>query len=374
VTRRDAPSAALSVPCEQSCQNDPQDARRRASREARYWLRRGLWKVTSLDRLSHCGRHLTADYTRVHIKDGSAYYVDVQTCGSIWACPVCSARIRQRRAGEIEAAVLAHLENGGSVGFLTMTFPHSADDDLRDMLGTLLGCWKKVQQRQGYRAAKERLGLLGFIRSTEITYGRWHGWHPHLHNLLFAEGEVTAEQWAELRDLISESWANVVTKAGRDRPGEEVGVTLAQVRTAEIGGYLAKVQDHYGNESSIGREMARSDVKKGRKRSRTPFELAEQAQYGVAPELPLWHTYEKATKGKRAIEWSRGLKARFDVEEVEDEALAQADVDGVAVTTVTKQQYRLVVQDGAESHLLDLAEEGGGPAVHAFLARLVKEA
>jgi hypothetical protein len=370
VTRRNAPdraaTAALSVPCEQSCRED----RRRASREARYWLRRGLWKVTSLTRLAHCGRYLTTDYTRVHVKDGTAYYVDVQTCGSIWSCPVCSARIRQRRAAEIESACLAHLTSGGSIGFLTTTFPHSRSDDLADMLRTLLKCWEKVQQRTAYRTAKGNLRLFGFIRSTEITYGTWNGWHPHLHLLLFAEGDVTPAQWAQLRDLISDIWADVVTKAGRDRPGEKVGVTLAPVKTAEVGTYLAKVQDHYGNESSIGREMARGDVKKGRKRSRTPFELLEQAIHGVAPELPLWHTYEQATKGKRAIEWSRGLKARFEVEDVEDEALAQADVDGAAVTTITKQQYALVVQDGAEAHVLDLAEAGGGPAVHAFLSRL----
>jgi hypothetical protein len=358
--------AALSVPCEQSCRED----RRRASRETRYWLRRGAWKVTSLARLAHCGRYLTADYTRVHVKDGSAYYVDVQTCGSIWACPVCSARIRQRRAQEIEAACLSHLTAGGSIGFLTLTFPHSSGDDLAQLLKVLLDCWKKVQQRTSYRTRKDVLRLFGFIRSTEITYGRWNGWHPHLHLLLFAEGEVTPAEWASLRDLVSEVWAEVVVKAGRDRPGEEVGVTLAPVRTAEVGTYLAKVQDHYGNESSIGREMARGDVKKGRKKSRTPFELLEQAVYGVVPELPLWHDYEQATKGRRAIEWSRGLKARFAVEDLEDEDLAKADVDGAAVTTITKQQYALVVADGAEAHVLDLAEEGGGPAVHAFLARL----
>ena len=368
--RRGPPGPPVSVPCEISWQRPPDPARRRAAREARYWLRRGLWRVTSLPRVAHCGRFLTGDVTRVHVKAGSAYYCDVQTCGSVWSCPVCAARIRQRRAGEIETACVSHLGAGGSIGFLTLTFPHTRDDDLAEMLRVLARCWERVQQRRGYRARKDALRLFGFIRATEVTYGGWHGWHPHLHLLLFAEGTVTADDWAQLRGWLSDAWAEVVVKAGRDRPGEAVGVTLAPVRTAEVGAYLAKVQDHYGAESSIGREMARSDAKRGRKRSRTPFELLEQAVLGVVPELPLWHTYEAATKGRHAIDWSRGLKARFAVEDVDDEDLAQVDVDGEAVATLDAREYALIVQDGAEAHVLDLAEDGGGAAVHAFLSRL----
>jgi hypothetical protein len=300
----------------------------------------------------------------------------VQTCGSVWACPVCSATIRQRRAQEIEAAALSTISAGGSAGFLTATLPHERDDLLTDSLGTGLKAWRKVQQNRSYREAVADLGLLGSIRATEVTYGSWHGWHPHNHLLMLSEKATTPDDWSQLRDVASSAWGSAVEGLGRKRPGEDVGLTLAPVRaergTKTVAAYLAKVQDHYGDTSTIGKEMARSDLKKGRKRSRTPFELAEQAVAGVVPELPLWWEYERATKGRRAMEWSRGLKARFALDEVEDEDLVKAEVDGEQIACVTAGQYRLLVQRKDETHLLDLAEDGGGPAVHAFLSGLIR--
>jgi len=256
------------------------------------------------------------------------------------------------------------------MSFSTLTLAHERSDDLADLLKVVQACWKRVQQNGTYRRLCEELGIFGRIRATEVTYGDWHGWHPHLHLLIFAERDLSDEDWKRLRDAISDAWCAAVVRAGRKSPGAEVGVTLAKVHRAEVGTYLAKVQDHYGNESSVGREMARGDMKSGRKRSRTPFELAEGAAQGVMPDLALWWDYESATKGRRAIEWSRGLKARFDVAEVDDEDLAAADVDGDRVAWVDGAQWGLLVRRGQETHVLDLVEQGGQPAAHAFLAGL----
>jgi hypothetical protein len=321
--------------------------------------------------LAYCGRYLVGDFTRVHIKDGSAYYCDVQTCGSIWCCPVDAARIRQRRSLEIEAAAVQHLAGEGSLGFMTGTLPHQRGDALADSLGDCMAAWKWMQQHRAWRDLRGDIGLVGQIRATEVTFGAWHGWHPHHHLALFAAGGV---EWDQVRDVVAPLWGDAVERLGRKRPGDQVGLTLAGVELVkdgqEIARYLGKLQDHYGEASTLGREMSRSDLKKGRKRSRTPFEIAAVAVQGVVPELPLWWEYEQATKGRRAMEWSRGLKARFDVEDLADDDLAKADVDGESLGIVTAPEYALLVRSRQETHLLDLAEEGGGAAVHAFLAGL----
>jgi len=313
---------------------------------------------------------LTSDYTRVHAKDGSAYFCDVQTCASVWACPVCAAVIRQRRAVEVERIAQEHLAAGLSIGFLTVTFPHRNGEPLDDLLALLTRCWARLQQRRRYRNATAALDLLGFIRATEVTYGRWNGWHPHLHNLLFFDQAVTDEALETLRDVISECWADIVEKQGRKRPGEEVGVTLVPVLSAGVGGYVAKVQDQYGVKRSIGREMQRFDAKKGRKQSRTPFELLEDAVEGVAAELTLWWEWEAATKGRRALAISTALRERYDVEDQADEDLAAAAVDGEALGTVSARSYGLLVKARSETHFLDLVEDGGWSAAHAFLTSL----
>lgn len=327
-----------------------------------------------MPRLAHCGRFLTADYTRVHAKDGTAYYCDVQTCGSVWVCPVCSATIRQRRSVEVERVAVEHLASGGSLGFMTVTFAHERSDDLSDLLPLLMKCWERVQQRRGYRALADRLGLVGFVRATEVTYGAWHGWHPHLHMLLFSDLALTAEDWEELRVLVSSAWADVVVKKGRKRPDADRGVTLAPVyalegSAASVGKYLTKVQDAYG----VGKEMTRGDLKKGRKNGRTPFELAESAVAGCVPELPLWWEYERATKGKAAITMTPALRARYAVEDLDDEDLAKAVEDGEALGTVSAAEYGLLVRHGCETFLLDLAVEDGWSAVHRLLVSLVDD-
>jgi hypothetical protein len=372
----DSPAPAL------TCGNAPAEGRalgtlrtvlpNQASRTARWALRRGLWRVSKHRRLWHCGRHLHDEGggTGLRIKDGSAYFDGIQTCGSIWVCPVCAARIRQRRALEIESAAFRHLEAAGGIGFGTFTLPHQRSDDLAALLDVVQRAWRHVQQQRAVREAFERLGITGRIRSTEITYGAWHGWHPHLHLLFFADEKLTERQWAELRDILAAAWAAAVVKLGAGRPDDQHGVTLGAVYAASVGQYLAKVQDHYGESSTIGLEMARGDAKKGRKRSRTPFEVAELAVAGVFHELHLWWEYESATKGRRAIEWSRGLKARFAIDDLEDDDLAAADVDGERLAWLDDGQWVLLVRRQQETHLLDLAEEGGAPAVHAFLAGL----
>jgi len=102
--------------------------------------------------------------------------------------------------------------------------------------------------------------------------------------------------------------------------------------------------------------------------------LHHLAAQGVSFEIGLWHEYEAATFNRRAIEWSRGLKAGFNLEEFTDEELAQADVDGhVFIPAVTKAQYALLVGNKAECTFLELGEAGGGVAAHEFLLRLQNE-
>ena len=39
----------------------------------------------------------------------------LQTCGSVWVCPVCGAKVVERRRGEIQQAMAMHRACGGEV-------------------------------------------------------------------------------------------------------------------------------------------------------------------------------------------------------------------------------------------------------------------
>ena len=45
-----------------------------------------------------CGAVPIGDQVQIRAKDGAAYYAGLETCGNVWLCPVCSAKIHHRRA------------------------------------------------------------------------------------------------------------------------------------------------------------------------------------------------------------------------------------------------------------------------------------
>ncbi|TDB67152.1 hypothetical protein [Micromonospora sp. KC721] len=100
-----------------------------------------------------------------------------------------------------------------------------------------------------------------------------------------------------------------------------------------------------------------------RKTSRTPLQiLADFGTDGLAADLDLWHEYERATAGKSALRWSRGLRALLlpDVDEQTDEEIAAEEVGGDTVAYLLPHTwYRLADIPGAQSAVLDAVESDG---------------
>jgi len=75
---------------------------REQRRHVRYAQREVLWAQSSIERVRKCGRVAVQD-GGVMVRDnaGVGHYAGVATCGSIWACPVCSAKIRATRSEDV---------------------------------------------------------------------------------------------------------------------------------------------------------------------------------------------------------------------------------------------------------------------------------
>src|SRR5699024_5941954 len=78
---------------------------------------------------------------------------------------------------------------------------------------------------------------------------------------------------------------------------------------------------------SVGFEMTGSITKRGRKGSRTPWQVLEDfGKTGDLEDWEVWEEYEQASKGKRALVWSPGLKDAFGIGEKDDEDIADEEV------------------------------------------------
>uniref|UniRef100_UPI003B847021 hypothetical protein n=1 Tax=Candidatus Frankia nodulisporulans TaxID=2060052 RepID=UPI003B847021 len=84
--------------------------------------------------------------------------------------------------------------------------------------------------------------------------------------------------------------------------------------------------------------------------------------------LKLWHEYERETKGKSVIRFSKGLRGLLlpGEEEASDEDLA-ADGEGVEVGRLANWLYRRVVTLGLEAAVLRSLDTGGFAALTDLL-------
>ena len=317
---------------------------------------RFLWSWSSLDRVRACYRcrvDASGGVVASITPDGVGTVTGVQHCGSVWACPVCAPKVRQGRADEIRSGVGAHLEDGGSVEFVTLTVPHERRMRLAMSWDVVAGAWRRVVQSRAWRRWKDDYGIVGTIRAIEQTHGA-NGWHPHLHNLILFSGELSEWHREMFRSELAAEWNAAVLALGYKRPSDAHGVRWETVASIDgLASYLAEFDDG----GRVDLEVARPDLKHGRNGGRSPWQILRDARtLADKADLALWWEFEGASHGRQSITWSKGLKGLLGVDVVSDEALAEAEVEGTAVVEL---------QGGA---WLSVCRSSGG--VRSFMAAL----
>ena len=336
-------------------------------RQERYALRDGLRRWTAASRVAKCGRVRIAPDVAVKMFDGRAHYSGVLSCGSVWLCAVCAAKVATRRTMEVHEVLTAHLANGGGAEFLTLTLPHDMGDALAATRRLAADAWKRVQQGRGWMALKEAVGITGTIRTLEVTHGR-NGWHPHAHALVLTARPLSDVEREHLLTHAFAAWGAAVVKGGQ-RPPLPQHTTISAVRDAsDVAQYVTKI--------GAALEVTQGAAKTGRRAGqRTPFAiLADFLAHGDADDLALWREWEAGIKGAKQLTWSRGLKQRYNVTDVTDEALAAEEVGGVVVASLSAEEWRVVCRTSSgPCAVLEAAEQGGADAVLLVVAALVAE-
>jgi hypothetical protein len=345
--------------------------KRRARRDDRYHQRDFLHHHSTLKRLRGCGRNRIDRTTGVPVAvaEGVAHYRNVQRCGSIHACPVCAPKIRSARALEIEQALRLHLEQGGGAYFVTFTLRHRTGMALALLWTVLAASFRGLLAGRAHKDDRDAYGIVGTIRSVEVTHGA-NGWHPHLHVLVLTDAPLPRQRQVLLRREWSTRWRRLVQAEGIDAPDDAHGVVMVEVEagSAAMASYMSKVYD----EHVMGLEAARADLKRGREGNRSVWAiLGDSVATGDADDLHLWRQYERASKGRQAITWSNGLKARFAVGEITDEEHAEAEVGGEVIFTIDHLRWVTIRRRrGALAAVLRAAETAGADGVAVFLASL----
>lgn len=307
------------------------DDRRQEYRSRRWSMLRTLRSASGLRSVRSCMRPITGDgVTLTAGRSGIAHVGGVGRCASPWSCPVCSPTVRRARATEVDEGLARHLATtpgeGHAGAFLTLTFAHEREDSLAMLMDVLLAAWRRLQQTSAYRRRAKALGGVGLIKAVEVTLGQ-SGWHPHLHLVALFGRRTDEEGLAQFRTWLAAAWAAQIDSiAGRYvHPTKGVDVrALTETGTdgTALGDYLVKIDGGWG----AAMELLRGDLKKaGRGGMSAPQLLRLACEGGESWAWHRWWEYETATKGRRMLTWSRGLRDRLGMgREMTDEEAAVA--------------------------------------------------
>jgi hypothetical protein len=337
-----------------------------ASRDRRYTLQAVARRVLpDNSRLNGCLRTRIPSRAGVsvyaHPQHQSASYGDLMRCGSVWCCPVCAAKVSEKRRIELEAGVAAHRANGGLVLLVSFTVAHGIGDDLSLLLQRFTAAERSMKQSGGYGRLKGRVGLVGTVRALEVTYGRMHGFHPHAHALYFvaADTDVTAFT-AELFRL----WQGAAERQGLTMNGRGLDV---RATVGAVGSYVAK----WG----AAAELTNAGAKRGRAGGLTPWELlAHFAATGEVWARDRFRDYAGVFKGRHQLTYSHGLKSALglaiEADKTDAELAVEAEHGAVWVGELSPQVWALVVRHEARAMVLNAVVAGGWEEVEAVLIRL----
>lgn len=281
----------------------------------------------------------------------STFYSGLLICGSVWACPVCSAKIQARRAHEISSVCFYAYHNGKKTVMMTFTHPHRLGQSLADNMRMHNEALRLFRMGRAFQLFKKRAGYSGLVRGNEVTYGR-NGWHYHDHELWLVDADF--DIYEEYEWLV-ERWLKCCKKAGFTIDNEDAfrehGVDVMDECHATD--YLAKMGVEWGADKELAKGASKAS-------GNTPFKL-------ISKKPSLFVEYANATKGKVQLFFSQGLKEAAGLQEKTDEQLATEFMDKAELIVILERvAWRVVLQEKARADLLQIALNSGFEGVSAW--------
>lgn len=353
--------------------------------EGRHALKRcHRWLIPPKARegMANAGIHLTGGVEIWHERMGkSAHYRGLETCKSVWSCPVCSARLMERRTQELQGIVSRHTAAGGQLVHATYTVPHTRTDCARDLVQLLGASYNGMGEGRSFKAWRKDC-TVGDVRAFEVTWGNANGFHPHYHVLYFLapgvqvfddtdDAEVErgpdAISVTDLQGFLYRQWAGAAVRSGLGEPSEEHGVKVTIAKSQEE--LLAQYVGKFGREPSrplwgAEAEMVKAHAKVGDQERYHPFDFLRAGMLRDRSRnwRALWTEYCAAFKGQQQLRGLKKLADRYQVETLQDDELfnrAPTDQDFALLAVLSPDEWRVILDCGARGLLIHTAKKDG---------------
>ena len=301
------------------------------------------------------------------ISFAKAAYGNLQTCKSVWACPVCASKITERRRVELQQGVSNF---NGKILLLTLTLQHKINESLQVIVTSLLKAYSDIfTSGKKWTKIIEMFGIVGTIRTLEITYGD-NGFHPHLHILLFSNSNDI--DVIGLHNILFDRWEHSLNRIGRYTNVKAFNLKYGHENIWEYvtkwGMYLDEGLSS-GN-WSISHEMTKSVVKRAKKGGYTPFALLESSQNGNEIHGKLFQEYFRYMKGKQQLRYSKGLRELLGIAEKTDEEICNEKIEqSYLFMILSREQWKQILGNDIRAELLQQVANGDIQDVVTFLVK-----
>lgn len=298
-------------------------------------------------------------------KTGVAHYSGLAHCDNVHSCPYCGARINEQRRKQIELAINEAYKLGLIPFMLTLTFPHTRKMPLIELLDKQALALKHFRSGRFWQNIKKRYNIKGLIRALEVNNSQANGWHPHTHELHFAN-PLTQQQAEELTEIIFKHWEKCCIKSGlinQNRTKKEKDAFREHSVDIKINcsasDYLTKSAMINGEEIQIqkwgvDRELASRSTKEGRAKGRTIWQLIDEGR------MDLYMEYVEAMKNKASIYINKFINDLIkEAEKKEEEAKTEEEKEAETPRNIMwfeRSEWYLIWGMNAQNKILWFAE------------------
>lgn len=253
-----------------------------------------------------------------HHETSKAYFAGLAVCGSIWNCPVCAAKITERRRSEMTLLLDYALKAGYHVSLMTLTAPHQHNDSLEDLITRFSKARGYLKNRKVYKRFSKVYGVIGTVRALEVTHGV-AGWHVHTHELIIHKRPnlpgpnvaIYEDDFVPIRvsarlPTLAHAWQDACASAEYIKlPTVAAGVDIRG------GDAVASYVTKWGLAHEVTKSHTKSNAKQKTK-GKTPFDLLRSVfDTSSVRDGKLFREYAGAFFGRRQIYLSTGLRDRI---------------------------------------------------------------
>lgn len=377
------------------------------SRAERWLMLSALRDLIPAERASKCHRILLTDKTNLEVvpvkfspSKTRSRYDNLNACGDIWACPVCSLRIAYKRSEQLNNLITNHLKSGGRLIHVVQTVQHTRDDDLKDLLARIATARQRMHASREFKALKAKYGYVGSIRALEVTHSNKNGWHPHTHELLLVNDSWYLSRFPEFKASYFALWQKYARKQGffvskdaflfdiaSDDSGSIEKISNYITRQISDHDYLTTEQekefedqllknDHRNENSTAAKELALSALKMAKTESRSHMQLLRDfALDGDMYAGALFFEFVEAFRNKRQLIYSDGLKAKYGVIDNDNQELAESgEYDEQILGTINKVEWWAIINTPrARGNILTMTDSGTWEGVPEYIEKVLLE-